>query len=383
MFDRVVRHVALGVLGLVVLLSLATPIQAAGQPLLYLPTPPGETWEVIQGYNCGSHDGWGRLSFDLVNHNGRTRGAPVYAAAAGTIFYRGGGTNVLILKHTDGYYTMYSHMQAVVGGGVGTAIERGQWIGAVGAVNPTPTVPHLHFTFFKADGAYATNRRPVPLAFAEGYDFPNNGTCSQHEGALLVAGGSVESVDSAAPTVEWSGTRDETWVTSGRVDWTVSDDREVQGFSQAWDSDPAGDAPDFNTTSGYFDLTEPGVHTIFVRAWDKAGKQTLATHEVWFDPTPPSAPNQRASADHAVATAASSAKPLIVRWEPGSDADSGVQGYQLYLGSDVEGTGDWFVAEPLVDVGTLKPGHYVLRVRTQDYAGNFSEWVTVEMFDVK
>ena len=73
MFDRVVRLVALGVLGLVVLLSLATPIQAAGQPLLYLPTPPGETWEVIQGYNCGSHDGWGRLHpFGLFEHTTRS-----------------------------------------------------------------------------------------------------------------------------------------------------------------------------------------------------------------------------------------------------------------------------------------------------------------------
>jgi hypothetical protein len=380
MFDRVVRRAALGVLGLVVLLSLATPIQAAGQPLLYLPTPPGETWEVIQGYNCGSHDGWGHLSFDLVNHDGRTRGAPVFAAADGTILFHGGQTNSLILKHAGGYYTMYSHMQEVVAGGVGTPIQRGQWIGAVGSVNPSPTVPHLHFTFFKADGEYASNRRAVPLAFAEGYDFPNDGTCSQHEGALLVAGGSI---DNAPPSVEWTGTADETWVISGRVDWTVSDDQAVSGFSQAWDGDPAGDAPQFSdATTGYFDLTMPGAHTIFVRAWDAAGKQTLATREVWFDPNPPTAPNQRASAASS-ATAASSAKPLIISWQPGSDAESGVKGYQLYLGSDAQGTDEWFVAEPLVDVGTLKAGRYFLRVRTQDNAGNFSEWVTVETFDVK
>lgn len=380
MFDRVVRSVALGVLGLVVLLSLAKPIQAAGQPLLYLPTPPGETWKVIQGYNCGTHDGWGRFSFDIVNRDGRSRGAPVSAAADGTVFYRGGKTNTIILKHESGYYTMYSHMQTVINPPVGTSIKRGQWLGEVGSVNPTPTVAHLHFTVFKADGAYANNRRPVPLKFAEGYDFPDQGTCNNYGGALLVAGGTV---DQAAPTIEWTGTAEKTWVNTGRVDWTVNDDQAVRGFSQAWDADPAGDVPQFtDTPSGYLDLSKPGVHTMFVRAWDKAGKQTLASREVWFDPNPPTAPGQRTAADYGV-TAVSSNKPVLITWDKSSDSESGVKGYQVYLGTDQQGTGDWFIVEPKADVGTLATGRYYLRVRSQDNAGNFSPWVTVETFDVK
>ena len=387
MFDRVVRCVAWSIVAVAVLLPFAKPIQAAGQPTLYLPTPPGETWEIIQGYNCGSHDGWGRLSFDLVNYNGRTRGAPVSAAADGTIFYHGGSTNSLILRHENGYYTMYSHMQTVIDAPTGTAITRGQWIGNVGSVNPSPTVPHLHFTFFKADGTYANNRRPVALAFAEGYDFPDEGTCNNHGDELVVASGEaappVEPADTTPPTIEWTGSAEKTWLVAGRVDWTLSDTKSVRGFSQAWDAAPASDAPQYvDRTAGYLELAKPGVHTIFIRAWDNADNQAVFTRELWYDPIAPTMPSRRATASADVSTA-SPGKPVFVQWQPGSDADSGIKGYQVYVGSDAHGTSDWFTAEPQVEVGKLGVGRYTVRVRSQDNAGNFSDWATVETVDVK
>src|SRR5689334_8197385 len=64
------------------IIFLCTPAgQAQAAPQLWLPTPPGETWKVLQGYGCGSHNGWDRYSLDIVNADGRTRGAPVRAAA--------------------------------------------------------------------------------------------------------------------------------------------------------------------------------------------------------------------------------------------------------------------------------------------------------------
>src|SRR5690349_12873359 len=56
----------------------AAPAHAA--PQLSLPTPPGETWKVIQGYGCGTHGAWDRYSLDMTNADGRTYGAPVRAA---------------------------------------------------------------------------------------------------------------------------------------------------------------------------------------------------------------------------------------------------------------------------------------------------------------
>ncbi|HYF61890.1 MAG TPA: peptidoglycan DD-metalloendopeptidase family protein [Herpetosiphonaceae bacterium] len=390
MFERFARLVAVGILGVALLLPSAKPTQAAGQPILYLPTPPGETWEIIQGYNCGTHDSWGRLSFDLVNSDGRTTGAPITAAADGEVFWHGGQTNSLILRHANGYYTMYSHMRVALDEPPGTPVARGQWIGEAGAVNPTPTVPHLHFTFFRADGEYANNRRAVPLAFAEGYNFPNTGKCNEHGGKLVVATGEAAATDDAPPTIEWGGSEAQTWLNAGTVEWVLSDESGVSGFSQAWDSDPAGDAPQSAEASGQAELDQPGVHTLFVRAWDEAGNQAVFTREVWFDAAPPTAPagqDEAASAgdaaDENADENAAASRPLKATWLAGQDDDSGVKGYQVYVGPDKQGTSDWFTAEPQISLDGLGPGVYLVRARTQDNAGNFSPWTTVQTVEVK
>ena len=395
MFYRSLRLVALGVLGLAMLLSPATPTRADGRPILTLPTPRGETWEVIQGYNCGTHDGWGRLSFDIVNSDGRTRGAPVYAAADGTILYWGWQSGTLILSHGAGYFTMYTHMQSHIDAPVGTWVARGTQVGTVGAVNPTPTVPHLHFTFFYGDGPYGANRRPLPLAFAdgEGYDFPDTGRCNQHAGALLVADGEeiVEVVDETPPTIEWSGVPAESWVNAGNVHWTVSDDQAVAGFSQAWNSEPEADEPEItDATEGLLELVEGGKHTAYVKAWDAAGNQTSVSREVWFDPMPPFFA-QAAEADTDTQADDPDADPLkktdassglVISWQAAEDELSGVDGYQLYFGPDPDGTSDWFVQETEVGLDPLGTGIYYFRVRALDRAGNFSEWTTIETFNV-
>src|SRR5580765_3567027 len=81
---------------------------------IWLPTPAGEAWKVLQGYGCGSHNNWDRYSLDLVNADGRTRGAPVRAAADGRIWAWTSKSGTLILDHGAGFYTMYSHMDSVV-----------------------------------------------------------------------------------------------------------------------------------------------------------------------------------------------------------------------------------------------------------------------------
>ncbi|MFD3165811.1 peptidoglycan DD-metalloendopeptidase family protein [Herpetosiphon sp. NSE202] len=375
MVKRTLRSVLFGFIGVAVLLGFAQSAQAEGKPTFYLPTPPGQTWEVIQGYNCGTHDSWGRLSFDLVNTEGDTYGAPIYAAADGTIFFWTGRSGSLILSHGDGYYTMYSHLSSWIEAPTGTSVKRGQYIGNAGATNPSPTVPHLHFTVFRGDGPYAYNRQPVALAFAEGYNFPDNGGCNQYAGSLLTANGEADTI---APTLEWSGPAERTWVNSGRLDWNLSDNQSIQGFSQNWDAPAASDKPQFAAETGYLDLIA-GQHIANVTAWDAAGNTASFQREIWFDPTAPSLPTTTVTEN---LTLNGSQSSLVLNWQAASDADSGLRGYQLYFGTDPQGTGEWFVAEQQVDVGLREPGLYYFRIRSEDNAHNFSEWTTLQTVQI-
>ena len=264
-------------------------LEAAAPPTLSLPIPAGETWKVIQGYNCGTHTGYDENAFDLVNVHGRTRGAPVLAAADGTYWWWGARGGTVILSHGNGFYTMYSHLESRVPFRKGVRIERGTVLGTAGSAGTSYNNPHLHFEMFRGHGPSATNRRPVPLSFVEGYAFPDHGTCNQYAGTKLTAGSS-------------------------------------------------GSAP-----------------------------HGLSTGSAKSLPAAPTAPTllDPGSGVH-----------QIVRWNA-STARSGIKGYQIYVGSDSQGTGEWFVVEPQVALPGLSTGQYVVRVRAIDNAGNTSAWITL------
>ncbi|HEX6292043.1 MAG TPA: peptidoglycan DD-metalloendopeptidase family protein [Herpetosiphonaceae bacterium] len=257
-------------------LSVPTNAEAASPPTLSLPIPLGETWKVIQGYNCGTHTGYDDNAFDLVNTSGRTRGAPVRAAAGGTYWWWGAAGGTVILSHGNGYYTMYSHLESRVPFGKGQFVPAGTVIGTVGSAGTSYSNPHLHFEMFYGEGVAARHRRGVPLAFVEGYNFPDHEQCNQYMGQRLTA---------------------------------------------------------------------------------RAG-----------DTEAPSAP---ALLD------AGQGQNQIVRWQASTDSGSGVRGYQLYVGTDAQGTGDWFVTEPQAALPTLPRGRYFVRARALDNAGNASPWVTL------
>lgn len=170
--------------------------QTPGAPQLWLPTPPGQPWRVIQGYGCGTHDDWDRFSLDLAAAQGRSAGAPVYAAARGRVQAWVQPSGTLILDHGNGFYTMYTHLSHAAVVSSGQIVERGEPIGLVGE-RGTPGVPHLHFTAYYAPGRWGGGpRQSFPLRFADGYHLSAIGGCDQHSGRVLVA----EQRRVAAPT---------------------------------------------------------------------------------------------------------------------------------------------------------------------------------------
>ncbi|WP_281951432.1 peptidoglycan DD-metalloendopeptidase family protein [Nitrosophilus kaiyonis] len=92
---------------------------------------------------------------------GARRGTPVMAAGSGRVIFagrKGGYGNVIIIKHKDGYKTLYAHLSKFRRGiRRGKYVKQGQVIGYVGSTGLS-TGPHLHFGLYK-------NNRPInPLS---------------------------------------------------------------------------------------------------------------------------------------------------------------------------------------------------------------------------
>src|SRR6266536_1011839 len=103
-------------------------------------------------------------------------------------------------------------------------------------------------------------------------------------------------------------------------------------------------APAFtNANTGYMQLTwaGEGLHTLYVRAWDAAGHQTLATYgPIGYDITPPRPPA------HGAPVELRAGAPAVLQWGAASDGGSGVAGYRVYIGPDARGISEWFTPTP-------------------------------------
>jgi hypothetical protein len=260
-----------------------------------------------------------------------------------------------------------------------TFVARGAVIGTVGdrAAHGTP---HLHFTAFSGEGLAAYPRSSIPLSFAEGYELPAIGGCSQHAGETLVAGGQFSA---ATGGVRFGGSEPGRWYNADiRIQF---DGVAAGGFSQAWDHDPGGDIPQFaRASAGYMQIAwaGEGLHTLYLRIWDASGQQTLTTYgPVGYDLTPPQAP--AGETEGGVPAELTANMPGLLSWDAATDNGSGVAGYRVYIGIDPSGTSDWFTPTPQVTAPALAPGSYLLRVQPLDYAGNAGEWTTIGQVTVR
>ncbi|NJN67850.1 MAG: M23 family metallopeptidase [Chloroflexaceae bacterium] len=348
--------------------TLALP---AGPPEIWLPTPVGETWNVIQGYFCGTH--WEGHEIDFARLHGSTVGAPVRAAADGVVHFWTPSSGTLIVSHGNHYYTEYTHMSQAYVTRPGSRIVQGQEIGRINGY------AHLHFSLYYSPSGSYFSRRTVPLNFADGYSFPELSGCNQHYGRRFVA---RDNPDPNPPGVQFtSAAQANRWYREDqRIEFKVSDDRQVRGFSQAFDDEPGGEAPDFQTDTGYMQLSwgGEGYHTIRVRAWDVYGHQTLASFgPIGYDAADPTFPLPDTVPERVYTPDAG--QSVYLSWEPASDGNgSGVAGYFYYLGDDPNGTSDTFNDYHGAGFAGLLPGCYVLRVQAVDRAERRSEWITMQ-----
>lgn len=102
---------------------------------------------------------------------------PIYASADGTLSFAGPtdgyGNNFVIIKHHDGMYTSYGHMNSMIfkAGEKDTAIKQGQQIGTMGSQGKS-TGSHLHFNLTLGTDVFAATQNGNVDPFKNGLQIP-------------------------------------------------------------------------------------------------------------------------------------------------------------------------------------------------------------------
>ncbi len=118
------------------------PIGIPGRPL-------GDGCFIRDAYaaeNTWFSPGWWHTAEDWYAVQGTTAGASVYAVADGMVVYAGANYpgRVVIVRHTDGLFSLYGHLAPALSVRVGERVSRGQLIGTVRR-GGDPVPGHLHF----------------------------------------------------------------------------------------------------------------------------------------------------------------------------------------------------------------------------------------------
>ena len=103
---------------------------------------------ITSGFGMRRHPVLGYTKMHTGIDFGAARGTPIRAAGAGTVIHagwRGGYGRTVMIRHSNGYVTLYAHQSRIARGiRKGVRVRQGQVIGYVGASGRV-TGPHLHF----------------------------------------------------------------------------------------------------------------------------------------------------------------------------------------------------------------------------------------------
>lgn len=111
---------------------------------------PGDGCYIRHGYACenvGFNTGWWHTGENWYTIEGNSAGALVYAVSSGEVVYADADYpgRVVIIRHDDGLYSMYGHLDYDLAVTVGDTVDRGTVIGEVLFRTDTRSPSHLHF----------------------------------------------------------------------------------------------------------------------------------------------------------------------------------------------------------------------------------------------
>ncbi len=149
----------------------------------------GGTWEIIQGYNGGTHQNRSSsasylYSLDIAKVGGNTAGTPVYAPASGTVLWTSGG---LLIDMGNGYGIAMFHITIDGSIGRGTRLSQGQYVGFISGPGGTgyAVTPHIDLTLWQIPNGGGSPRISTPFTggFAiSGQSFAATGAYNTHGG---------------------------------------------------------------------------------------------------------------------------------------------------------------------------------------------------------
>ena len=153
----------------------------------------GGEWEVVQGYNNGTHTNRSSFaqyaySLDVARSDGNTAGQPVFAPVSGTIRWVDRGSGGMLIDAGNGYGVALFHVTYDRGLARAGSVVRGQQIGTVSGPGGDGYMSMAHFqiTVWRLNGG---GQEAVPFVGPNaiaGQEFPDSGGGNQYMGAKIV-----------------------------------------------------------------------------------------------------------------------------------------------------------------------------------------------------
>jgi murein DD-endopeptidase MepM/ murein hydrolase activator NlpD len=157
------RRIPVGATAIIVCGPVTTPPPAAKPATT---TSTGTAW--VHPLTSGARGTSCYRTSSRPSHNGidlpAWSGTPIRAASAGTVtvkaYQASGAGHFITLKHANGIYTRYHHLQQASALAIGATVQAGQTIGYVGATG-NATGPHLHFEVMQGGTSNSSHLNPA------------------------------------------------------------------------------------------------------------------------------------------------------------------------------------------------------------------------------
>ena len=152
----------------------------------------GGEWQVVQGYNNGTHENRGgfaqyKYAMDWARTEGDSAGQPIYAPVSGTVQWADRGSGGILVDAGNGFGVALFHVTVDRGLRDGDRVERGQQLGVISGPGEDGymEMAHVELDCWRLTGdGHESVPFSGPNAIA-GQEFPDVGSANQHMGATV------------------------------------------------------------------------------------------------------------------------------------------------------------------------------------------------------